>query len=49
MIKSRIIVIGATGKTGSVVAAELLKGGYPAAARDSSFTVGIATSPNATT
>ena len=30
MIKSRIIVTGATGKTGSVVVAELLKAGYPA-------------------
>ena len=29
MIKPRIIVTGATGKTGSVVAAELLKAGYP--------------------
>jgi thioredoxin 1 len=29
MIKSRIIVAGATGKTGSVVVAELLKAGYP--------------------
>jgi uncharacterized protein YbjT (DUF2867 family) len=29
MIKSRIIVTGATGKTGSVVVAELLKAGYP--------------------
>jgi uncharacterized protein YbjT (DUF2867 family) len=28
MIKSRIIVTGATGKTGSVVVAELLKAGY---------------------
>jgi uncharacterized protein YbjT (DUF2867 family) len=29
MIKPRIIVTGATGKTGSVVATELLKAGYP--------------------
>ncbi len=29
MIKPRIIVTGATGKTGSVVVAELLKAGYP--------------------
>ena len=29
MIKPRIIVTGATGKTGSVVASELLKAGYP--------------------
>jgi NAD(P)H dehydrogenase (quinone) len=29
MIKPRIIVIGATGKTGSVVVSELLKAGYP--------------------
>src|SRR5262249_53939697 len=29
MIKPRIIVTGATGKTGSVVASELLKTGYP--------------------
>src|SRR6516164_11556888 len=29
MIKSRIIVTGATGKTGSVVVTELLKAGYP--------------------
>jgi NAD(P)H dehydrogenase (quinone) len=29
MIKSRILVIGATGKTGSVVVTELLKAGYP--------------------
>jgi nucleoside-diphosphate-sugar epimerase len=29
MIKSRIILTGATGKTGSVVVAELLKAGYP--------------------
>jgi NAD(P)H dehydrogenase (quinone) len=29
MIKPRIIVTGATGKTGSVVAAELLNAGYP--------------------
>jgi nucleoside-diphosphate-sugar epimerase len=29
MIKSRIIVTGATGKTGSVVVAELLKASYP--------------------
>jgi NAD(P)H dehydrogenase (quinone) len=28
MIKSRIIVTGATGKTGSVVVSELLKAGY---------------------
>ncbi len=28
MIKPRIFVTGATGKTGSVVAAELLKAGY---------------------
>jgi NAD(P)H dehydrogenase (quinone) len=29
MIKPRIIVTGATGKTGSVVVTELLKTGYP--------------------
>ena len=29
MIKPRIIVTGATGKTGSVVVTELLKAGYP--------------------
>ena len=29
MIKPRIIVTGATGKTGSVVVNELLKAGYP--------------------
>ena len=29
MIKPRIIVTGATGKTGSVVTTELLKAGYP--------------------
>jgi len=29
MIKPRIIVTGATGKTGSVVVAELLRAGYP--------------------
>jgi uncharacterized protein YbjT (DUF2867 family) len=29
MIKPRIIVTGATGKTGSVIASELLKAGYP--------------------
>jgi nucleoside-diphosphate-sugar epimerase len=29
MIKPRIIVTGATGRTGSVVASELLKAGYP--------------------
>src|ERR1700733_3532325 len=29
MLKSRILVTGATGKTGSVVVAELLKAGYP--------------------
>ncbi len=29
MIKPRIIVTGATGKTGRVVVAELLKTGYP--------------------
>ena len=29
MYKPRIIVTGATGKTGSVVVAELLKAGYP--------------------
>ena len=29
MIKPRIIVTGATGKTGSVVVSELLKAGYP--------------------
>src|SRR5262249_30391637 len=29
MIKPRIIVTGATGKTGSIVVAELLKAGYP--------------------
>lgn len=29
MLKPRILVTGATGKTGSVVAAELLKAGYP--------------------
>jgi uncharacterized protein YbjT (DUF2867 family) len=33
MIKSRIIVTGATGKTGSVVVAELLKPAILAAAR----------------
>jgi NAD(P)H dehydrogenase (quinone) len=32
MIKPRIIVTGATGKTGSVVVSELLKAGYPARA-----------------
>jgi NAD(P)H dehydrogenase (quinone) len=29
MLKPKIIVTGATGKTGSVVVAELLKAGYP--------------------
>src|ERR1700761_703309 len=29
MIKPRIVVTGATGKTGSVVVSELLKAGYP--------------------
>jgi nucleoside-diphosphate-sugar epimerase len=29
MIKPRILVTGATGKTGSVVVSELLKAGYP--------------------
>jgi len=29
MIKPRIVVTGATGKTGSVVVTELLKAGYP--------------------
>src|SRR6266576_1285918 len=29
MLKPRIIVTGATGKTGSVVVSELLKAGYP--------------------
>src|SRR5215472_16949437 len=29
MIKPRIIVTGATGKTGGIVASELLKAGYP--------------------
>ena len=29
MIKPRILVTGATGKTGSVVVAELLNAGYP--------------------
>lgn len=29
MIKPRMIVTGATGKTGSIVVAELLKAGYP--------------------
>src|ERR1700751_5259546 len=29
MIKPRILVTGATGRTGSVVASELLKAGYP--------------------
>jgi NAD(P)H dehydrogenase (quinone) len=29
MIKPRIIVTGATGKTGGVVATDLLKAGYP--------------------
>jgi NAD(P)H dehydrogenase (quinone) len=29
MIKPRILVTGATGKTGSVVVTELLKAGYP--------------------
>src|ERR1022692_3939666 len=29
MIKPRIVVTGATGKTGSIVASELLKAGYP--------------------
>ena len=29
MIKPRIIVTGATGKTGSIVVTELLKAGYP--------------------
>jgi NAD(P)H dehydrogenase (quinone) len=29
MIKPRILVTGATGKTGSVVVSELLKTGYP--------------------
>jgi len=29
MIKPRIIVTGATGKTGSVVTTQLLKAGYP--------------------
>ena len=32
MIKRKIIVMGATGKTGSVVVTELLKAGYPARA-----------------
>src|SRR3974390_3647372 len=32
MIKPRILVTGATGKTGSVVVSELLKAGYPARA-----------------
>ena len=29
MLKPRILVTGATGRTGSVVVAELLKAGYP--------------------
>jgi NAD(P)H dehydrogenase (quinone) len=29
MIKETIIVTGATGKTGSIVASELLRAGYP--------------------
>jgi NAD(P)H dehydrogenase (quinone) len=29
MLKPKILVTGATGKTGSVVVAELLKAGYP--------------------
>src|SRR3979490_525142 len=29
MLKPRILVTGATGKTGSIVVAELLKAGYP--------------------
>ena len=33
MIKPKILVTGATGKTGSVVVAELLKAGYPVRAR----------------
>jgi NAD(P)H dehydrogenase (quinone) len=33
MLKPRILVTGATGKTGSVVVAELLQAGYPVGQR----------------